>query len=99
MFCLMNEGADWRAVDAVGDTVLHFACIKEVPCGRHDQTLEYLMSTPARTLKDSCNKRGDTPIFLAARHVYGQVWCVLGLSLLPLLWARTLQIVHTMSVH
>ena len=95
----MNEGADWRAVDAVGDTVLHFACIKEVPCGRHDQTLEYLMSTPARTLKDSCNKRGDTPIFLAARHVYGQVWCVLGLSLLPLLWAQTLQIVHTMSVH
>ena len=66
---LMSEGADWKAVDADGDTVLHFACIKEVPCGRHDQTLEYLLSSPARALKDSCNKRGDTPIIVAARHV------------------------------
>ena len=66
---LINQGADWRRTDKDGDTVLHFACMKEIPQGQHNQTLEYLLTTPLIQLKDACNANGDTPIMTAARYV------------------------------
>ena len=61
-------GADWKMVDKDGDTLLHFACMKEVESGMHDRTLEYLLRTPAfAALRDSQNVRGDTPLMAATR--------------------------------
>lgn len=65
---LLGMGADWRMVDKDGDTLLHFACMKEVESGMHDNTLEYLLYTPAfATLRNSQNVRGDTPLMVATR--------------------------------
>ena len=64
---LMGQGADWRAVDKDGDSVLHFACMKEVDHGMHDKTLEYLLTSSAIALKDCQNVRGDTPLMVATR--------------------------------
>ena len=65
---LMGQGADWRAVDKDGDSVLHFACMKEVSHGMHDKTLEYLLTSSAIALKDCQNIRGDTPLMVASRY-------------------------------
>lgn len=70
---LMRMGADWKAVDKDGDTVLHFACMKEVSHGMHDKTLEFLMTSSFATLKNTQNIRGDTPIMVATRY-RGGVW-------------------------
>ena len=65
---LLSKGADWKAVDKDGDTLLHFACMKEVENGMHDKTLEYLLRMPAfAALRDSQNVRGDTPLMVATR--------------------------------
>ena len=65
---LLSLGADWKAVDKDGDTLLHFACMKEVEHGMHDKTLEYLLSASAiPVLKDRQNVRGDTPLMVATR--------------------------------
>ena len=64
---LMRSGANWKAVDEEGDTVLHFACMKEVSHGLHDRTLEFLLATPIASLKNAQNVRGDTPINVATR--------------------------------
>jgi len=64
----MRMGADWKAVDKDGDTVLHFACMKEVSHGMHDKTLEFLMTSSFATLKNTQNIRGDTPIMVATRY-------------------------------
>lgn len=69
----MRMGADWKAVDKDGDTVLHFACMKEVSHGMHDKTLEFLMTSSFATLKNTQNIRGDTPIMVATRY-RGGVW-------------------------
>ena len=63
----MGVGADWKAVDSDGDTVLHVACMKEVTHGMHDRTVEALLTTPIKRLKNSQNCRGDTPIMVATR--------------------------------
>ena len=63
----MRLDADWKAVDKDKDTVLHFACMKEVPHGMHEKTLEFLMTTQVSTLKNAQNCRGDTPIVVATR--------------------------------
>lgn len=68
---LMRLDADWKAVDKDKDTVLHFACMKEVPHGMHEKTLEFLMTTQVSTLKNAQNCRGDTPIVVATRCQYG----------------------------
>ena len=65
---LMRSGANWKAVDEEGDTVLHFACMKEVSHGLHDKTLEFLLATPIASLKNAQNVRGDTPINVATRY-------------------------------
>ena len=65
---LFSLGVDWKAVDKDGDTVLHFACMKEVDHGMHDKTLDYLLSSSAAaSLKDAQNVRGDTPLIIASR--------------------------------
>ena len=65
---LLSMGGDWKAVDKDGDTLLHFACMKEIENGKHDSTLEYLLLTPAiAALRDSQNVRGDTPLMVATR--------------------------------
>lgn len=65
---LLHNGADWKSRDKDGDTVLHFACMKSSPQGLHKQTLEYLLEkSPAVSLLDVQNNRGDTPILVAAR--------------------------------
>ena len=64
---LLSLGADWRAVDKDGDTLLHFVCMKEVEHGMHDKTLDYLLTTSTIALKDSQNVRGDTPLMVATR--------------------------------
>ncbi len=64
---LIAKGADWKQVDKDGDTVLHFACMKEVKHGLHDSTLEYLLTHGATRLKNAQNCRGDTPIMVATR--------------------------------
>ena len=66
---LLGLRADWKAVDKDGDTVLHFACMKEVSHGLHDKTLEFLLTTPVSALKNAQNCRGDTPIMVATRYV------------------------------
>ena len=67
MLYLIGQGADWRAVDKDGDSVLHFACMKEVEHGMHERTLEYLLTSLAIALKDCQNIRGDTPLMVATR--------------------------------
>lgn len=64
---LINQGADWRSTDKDGDTILHVACMKEVPQGQHEKTLEFLLTTPLSQMKDTPNSNGDTPIIVAAR--------------------------------
>ena len=65
---LFNQGADWKAVDKDGDTLLHFACMKELDHGLHDKTLEFLLSSSSvSSLKDCQNARGDTPLMVATR--------------------------------
>lgn len=71
VFFLLDLGADWRVVDKDGDTVLHFACMKEVAHGVHDKTLEFLLTTPAASLRNAQNVRGDTPIMVATRYSWG----------------------------
>ena len=66
---LMSKGADWRRTDRDGDTVLHFTCMKAIPNGRHDKTLEYLLTTPISQLKDARNTSGDTAVMVATRSV------------------------------
>lgn len=63
----MQRGADWKAVDTEGDTILHFSCMKEAKGGLHDKLLEFLLSSPVGTLKNAQNGRGDTPIMVATR--------------------------------
>ena len=63
----MRSGANWKAVDEEGDTILHFACMKEVSHGVHDRTLEFLLAMPIASLKNAQNVRGDTPINVATR--------------------------------
>lgn len=63
----MQRGANWKAVDKEGDTILHFACMKETKGGLHDQTLKFLLCSHVSTLKDAQNGRGDTPIMVATR--------------------------------
>ena len=64
---LLSNGANWQARDKDGDTVLHFACMKEVAQGNHDAALEFLLSTPAATLINAQNSRGDTPLLVTLR--------------------------------
>ena len=64
---LLSLGADWKVVDKDGDTLLHFACMKDVDHGMHDETLAYLLSTQTAALKDCQNVRGDTPLMVATR--------------------------------
>lgn len=65
---LFGQGADWKAVDRDGDTVIHFACMREMEHGMHDKTLEYLLTSAAIAFKDSQNVRGDTPLMVATRY-------------------------------
>ena len=64
---LLNNGADWKVRDKDGDTVLHFACMKQSPQGNPDATLEYLLSMPTSSLINAQNSRGDTPLLVAVR--------------------------------
>lgn len=64
---LLNNGADWKLRDKDGDTILHFACMSENPVGNYIATLKYLLSTPAKTLIDAQNARGDTPLHVAIK--------------------------------
>ena len=66
---LLSLGANWKAVDKDGDTLLHFACMKEVDHGMHDSTLEYLLSMQTAALMNCRNVRGDTPLMVAMRQV------------------------------
>ena len=62
----MHHGADWKLTDSDGDTVLHLACMKETT-GSHEKILEFLMTTPASSIKDTTNSAGDTPVMVATR--------------------------------
>ena len=62
----MHRGADWKLTDSDGDTVLHLACMKETT-GSHEKIIEFLMTTPASSLKDAKNSAGDTPIMVATK--------------------------------
>ena len=67
--CLMQVGADCKLRDKDGDSVLHFACMKEVPQGQHCKTLEFLLSKSlTSSLINTQNSRGDTPLLVAARQ-------------------------------
>lgn len=57
------------AVDKDDDNVLHFACMKEVSHGVHQKTLQLLLNTPAKSLINKPNNKGDTPIMVATRCV------------------------------
>jgi len=57
------------AVDKDKDTVLHFACMKEISHGMHNRTLKLLLNTPAKALINKTNSKGETPIMVAARLV------------------------------
>ena len=57
------------AVDKDNDTVLHFACMKEVSHGMHERTLQLLLNTSAKSLINKQNSKGDTPIMVATRYV------------------------------
>lgn len=57
------------AVDKDKDTVLHFACMKEVSHGMHEKTLQLLLNTIAKSLINKGNSKGDTPIMVATRCV------------------------------
>ena len=76
---LISRGADWRHRDKDGDTALHFACLKELPQGQHEKTLEYLLTTPLSQLKDAQNVSGETPLNTACKWVVG-----LGLNLMQI---------------
>ena len=65
----MRLGADWKLADNDGDTLIHFACMKEVSHGQHEQTLDYLLQSPASKLMNVQNSNGDTPILVATRCV------------------------------
>jgi ankyrin repeat protein len=65
---LLQEGADLKLLDSENDTVLHFACMKTIPQGRHDTTLEFLLSTvEGSKLVNSQNNSGDTPLLVAVK--------------------------------
>lgn len=66
---LLSLEANLKAVDKDNDTVLHFACMKEVSHGMHDRTLQLLLNTPAKSLINKQNSKGDTPIMVATRYV------------------------------
>ena len=57
------------ALDNDQDTVLHVACMKHVPHGMHKKTLQLLLDTPAKSLINELNNKGDTPIMVATRCV------------------------------
>ena len=57
------------AVDKDQDTVLHFACMKQVSHGMHERTLQLLLNTPAKSLINKPNSKGDTPVMVATRCV------------------------------
>ena len=69
---LINSNADWNAKDKDGDTVLHFSCMNQNPGGNHLATLRFLLTTPAKSLIDTQNTRGDTPLHVAIRYMYVQ---------------------------
>ena len=62
----MHHGADWRRVDNDGDTVLHLVCMKDKG-GSYEKILEFLMTTPASSLKNAKNSAGDTPVMVATK--------------------------------
>ena len=66
---LLQAGADYKIRDKDGDTVVHFACMKATPQGSHDRALEMLLSSPASSVIDYQNCRGDTPLLVAARYI------------------------------
>ena len=57
------------AVDKDHDTILHFACMKQLAHGMHERTLQLLLNTPAKSLINKPNNKGDTPIMVATRCV------------------------------
>ena len=67
---LLQAGADFRMQDKDGDTVMHFACMKTTPQGSHENALKILLSSPASSLTESQNCRGDTPLLVATRYVF-----------------------------
>ena len=69
MAYLLSLEANLMAVDKEQDTVLHFACMKEVPHGMHEKTLQLLLNTLAKCLINKRNNKGDTPIMIATRCV------------------------------
>jgi len=66
---LLSKEANIKAVDKDLDTVLHFACMKEISHGMHTRTVELLLNTPAKELINKTNSKGDTPIMVATRFV------------------------------
>ena len=62
---LYHHGANFKAVDKDGDTVLHFACMKTVPNGLHLQTIKMLI--PSMTHPNQQNLAGDTPLMTALK--------------------------------
>ena len=65
---LLQEGADLKLKDSENDSVLHFACMKALPQGRHDSTLEFLLTTLVSSdILNSQNTNGDTPLLVAVR--------------------------------
>ena len=69
---LFHRGADMKAVDKDGDTVLHFACMKQFDDSStcHNQTLRILLTAKV-VCPNRQNLAGDTPLMTALRSVGG----------------------------
>lgn len=66
---LFHHGANIRAVDKDGDSVLHFACMKNFKHGRHIETVRFL-SHCLLPYPNEQNQAGDTPLMVALRHCF-----------------------------
>lgn len=76
---LMSRGVEWGHTDRDGDTVLHMACMKNMPHGEHEKTLEYLLTTPLSQLMNARCLCGDTALNKACKSVRPSVYLRLNL--------------------
>ena len=72
---LVDRGADYRALDDDGDSMLHFACMREFCNGNHEKTITILINALKADVNLQ-NKHGDTPLMIAIKYVFSSLWTV-----------------------
>ena len=66
---LLKSGAIGSLVDNEGDSAIHYVCLKDQAERTHVEALNLLLEQAANSSLQ--NKKGDTPLHIAARFVYG----------------------------